>query len=140
MTTTLANRLSTEKWSEWFTKIDLIMIDEAHQQGVDGAAQVAGGDADRAADLVTGRVETGDHPGLLGAGAGEDGDAVGPDQGAQPEMQLGILELAPEMGRIDRARRFEGVETLAAERGLDVKTAGLEKLDALWDEVKRGEG
>ena len=45
---------------------------------------------------------------------------------------------------LDRAnakfqRRFEGVETLAAERGLDVKTAGLEKLDALWDEVKRGE-
>ena len=37
-------------------------------------------------------------------------------------------------------RRFEGVEKLAAERGLDVKTAGLEKLDALWDEVKLGEG
>lgn len=33
--------------------------------------------------------------------------------------------------------RFEAVETLAASRGIDVKTAGLEKLDSLWDEVKR---
>ena len=45
---------------------------------------------------------------------------------------------------LDRAndkfvRRFEGIERLAAERGLDVNTAGLEKLDALWDEVKAGE-
>src|SRR5688572_9122079 len=45
---------------------------------------------------------------------------------------------------LDRAnakftRRFEGIERLAAERGIDVKTAGLEKLDALWDEVKSGE-
>ena len=36
-------------------------------------------------------------------------------------------------------RRFEGIERLAAERGIDVKTAGLGPLDALWDEVKRGE-
>jgi nucleoside triphosphate diphosphatase len=35
-------------------------------------------------------------------------------------------------------RRFEAIERLAAERGLDVKTAGLEKLDALWEEVKGG--
>ena len=45
---------------------------------------------------------------------------------------------------LDRAnakfvRRFEGIEHLARERGIDVKTAGLEKLDALWDEVKAGE-
>jgi ATP diphosphatase len=32
--------------------------------------------------------------------------------------------------------RFEAVEALAAERGIDVRTAGLEKLDSLWDEVK----
>jgi ATP diphosphatase len=37
-------------------------------------------------------------------------------------------------------RRFEGVERLAAERGIDVKTAGLDALDRLWDEVKRSEG
>ncbi len=32
--------------------------------------------------------------------------------------------------------RFEAVERLAAERGVDVKTAGLAELDELWDEVK----
>ncbi len=32
--------------------------------------------------------------------------------------------------------RFEAVEALALERGIDVRTAGLEKLDLLWDEVK----
>lgn len=37
-------------------------------------------------------------------------------------------------------RRFEQVEQLAALRGIDVRTAGLEALDALWDDVKRGEG
>jgi ATP diphosphatase len=36
-------------------------------------------------------------------------------------------------------RRFEGIEKLAAERGIDMKTAGLEVLDKLWDEVKLGE-
>jgi nucleoside triphosphate diphosphatase len=34
--------------------------------------------------------------------------------------------------------RFEAVERLAAERGIDVGTAGLEVLDGLWDEVKAG--
>jgi MazG family protein len=34
------------------------------------------------------------------------------------------------------ARRFGEVERLAAERGLEVATAGLAQLDALWDEVK----
>lgn len=32
--------------------------------------------------------------------------------------------------------RFDGVVALAAERGIDLRTAGLEALDALWDEVK----
>jgi MazG family protein len=36
-------------------------------------------------------------------------------------------------------RRFEGIERLAEARGVDVKTAGLDTLDALWDEVKAGE-
>ena len=36
-------------------------------------------------------------------------------------------------------RRFEGVERLARERGIDLHTAGLATLDALWDEVKAGE-
>jgi uncharacterized protein YabN with tetrapyrrole methylase and pyrophosphatase domain len=33
--------------------------------------------------------------------------------------------------------RFEALEQLAAERGIDVTAAGLADLDALWDEVKR---
>jgi nucleoside triphosphate diphosphatase len=33
-------------------------------------------------------------------------------------------------------RRFEAIERLAAERGIEVATAGLEVLDGLWDEVK----
>ena len=33
-------------------------------------------------------------------------------------------------------RRFQRIEALAKERGIDVSTAGLEKLDALWDEAK----
>jgi nucleoside triphosphate diphosphatase len=42
---------------------------------------------------------------------------------------------------LDRAnqkfrRRFEEVERLATERGIDVATAGLEVLDGLWEEVK----
>jgi uncharacterized protein YabN with tetrapyrrole methylase and pyrophosphatase domain len=36
-------------------------------------------------------------------------------------------------------RRFEAVEQLAAVRGLEVRSAGLEALDKLWDEVKAGE-
>jgi len=44
---------------------------------------------------------------------------------------------------LDRANRkfidrFRGVEQLAAERGIDLHSAGLAKLDALWDEVKAG--
>ena len=34
-------------------------------------------------------------------------------------------------------RRFEGVERLAEQRGLDLGRAGLADLDRLWDEVKR---
>jgi MazG family protein len=37
------------------------------------------------------------------------------------------------------ARRFGAVERLAAERGVDVGTAGLEALDRLWDEAKAAE-
>jgi len=35
--------------------------------------------------------------------------------------------------------RFERVEALAAARGVSLAAAGIEALDALWDEVKRGE-
>lgn len=36
-------------------------------------------------------------------------------------------------------RRFQRIEQLASERGIDVKAAGLSQLDALWDEAKREE-
>lgn len=36
-------------------------------------------------------------------------------------------------------RRFEAVETLAATRSIDLRTAGLDELDALWREVKTAE-
>jgi MazG family protein len=37
--------------------------------------------------------------------------------------------------------RFEAVERLAGERGIDVESAGLDVLDGLWEEVKKeGEG
>jgi MazG family protein len=35
--------------------------------------------------------------------------------------------------------RFRRIEQLAVERGVDVHTAGLETLDAMWDEVKSSE-
>jgi uncharacterized protein YabN with tetrapyrrole methylase and pyrophosphatase domain len=37
-------------------------------------------------------------------------------------------------------RRFEQVERLATEQGIDLHTAGLPALDALWDQVKAAEG
>ncbi len=36
-------------------------------------------------------------------------------------------------------RRFQQIERMARERGIDVAHAGLEQLDALWDEAKREE-
>jgi MazG family protein len=46
---------------------------------------------------------------------------------------------------LDRAnrkfrQRFEQIEQLAADRGIDVSSAGLEVLDGLWDEVKSVNG
>ncbi len=45
---------------------------------------------------------------------------------------------------LDRAnakfqRRFEAMERIATARGIEVRTAGLETLDVIWDEVKRDE-
>ena len=36
-------------------------------------------------------------------------------------------------------RRFRAIERMAAQRGIDVETAGLEVLDTLWDEAKLAE-
>ena len=53
--------------------------------------------------------------------------------------KLGVHpSLALDKANVKFARRFQGIEALATSRGLDVRTAGLEALDGLWDEVKRG--
>lgn len=53
------------------------------------------------------------------------------------------LDIEPEAALRDAThkfrRRFEGVERLAAERGVAMSDADLAALDALWDEVKRSE-
>ncbi|HYC30709.1 MAG TPA: nucleoside triphosphate pyrophosphohydrolase [Gemmatimonadales bacterium] len=65
------------------------------------------------------------------------------------DLLFAVVNLARKAGvqpttALDRANRkfrdrFEAVERLAEERGIDVGTAGLDVLDGLWDEVKRGE-
>lgn len=64
------------------------------------------------------------------------------------DLLFAVVNLARKAGvqpgpALDRANRkfrerFEAVEDLCAERGIDLDTAGLETLDALWDEVKTG--
>ena len=65
------------------------------------------------------------------------------------DLLFAVVNLARKAGvhssiALDKAnakfeRRFQEIERLAKERGIDVAHAGLEKLDALWDEVKREE-
>jgi MazG family protein len=62
------------------------------------------------------------------------------------DLLFAVVNLARKAGvapdvALDRANRkfterFREVERMAAERGLDLHSAGLERLDALWDEVK----
>jgi MazG family protein len=64
------------------------------------------------------------------------------------DLLFAVVNLARKAGvqpgpALDRANRkfrerFEAVEDLCARRGIDLDTAGLETLDALWDEVKAG--
>jgi nucleoside triphosphate diphosphatase len=89
--------------------------------------------------------------------------APSPKQGAPPVLDARHYSLEAELGdllfavvnlcrkagvhasiALDKAnakfeRRFQEIERLASERGIDVAHAGLEKLDELWDEAKRGE-
>ncbi len=64
------------------------------------------------------------------------------------DLLFAVVNLARKAGvqpgpALDRANRkfrerFEAMEKLAGDRGIDVGTAGLESLDRLWDEVKAG--
>jgi len=54
--------------------------------------------------------------------------------------KLGVHpSLALDKANVKFATRFQAVESLARERGVDVQTAGLERLDQLWDEAKTRE-
>jgi ATP diphosphatase len=65
------------------------------------------------------------------------------------DLLFAVVNLARKAGvqpgpALDRSNRkfrdrFEQIERLAAERGIDVENAGLEVLDGLWDEAKKGE-
>ena len=50
------------------------------------------------------------------------------------------VQPGPALDRANRKfrERFEAVEALCAERGIDLDSAGLEVLDGLWEEVKSG--
>jgi MazG family protein len=51
--------------------------------------------------------------------------------------KLGVHpSLALDKANVKFAERFQEIERLARDRGIDVRTAGLEVLDALWDAVK----
>lgn len=64
------------------------------------------------------------------------------------DLLFAVVNLARKAGvqpgpALDRAnrkfrQRFEQIEGLAAERGIDVSSAGLEVLDGLWEEAKAG--
>jgi uncharacterized protein YabN with tetrapyrrole methylase and pyrophosphatase domain len=66
------------------------------------------------------------------------------------DLLFAVVNLARKLGCDPRAaleranakfaRRFRRIEAVAAERGIDIHTAGLEILDALWDEVKNDAG
>jgi uncharacterized protein YabN with tetrapyrrole methylase and pyrophosphatase domain len=53
--------------------------------------------------------------------------------------KLGVHpSLALDKANTKFSQRFQDVEALAKRRGIDVPTAGLEVLDGLWNEVKKG--
>jgi MazG family protein len=79
--------------------------------------------------------------------SGADREALADEVG---DLLFAAVNLARKAGvppgpALDRANRkfrarFEAIERLAAERGIDVHSAGLAVLDGLWDEVKRAGG
>lgn len=79
---------------------------------------------------------------LAGSGPVEEARVLG----EVGDLLFSVVNLARKVGvQPDRAleqanrvfrERFAAVERLAAERGVDLHTAGLDALDALWDDVK----
>ena len=81
-------------------------------------------------------------------GARASGTGV-PDPGLEDELGdllFSVVNLARKLGvhpslALDKANvkfasRFQAIEQLATQRGIDVRSAGLAVLDGLWDEVK----
>ena len=78
--------------------------------------------------------------------ASDDPDAVHDEMG---DLLFAVVNVARHLGvepesalraaTLKFRGRFERVESLARDRGIALKTAGLPALDALWDEVKAGE-
>lgn len=83
---------------------------------------------------------------IRAAVAGDDTDAVHDEMG---DLLFAVVNVARHLGiepesalraaTLKFRGRFERVETLARDRGITLKTAGLAALDALWDEVKAAE-
>lgn len=93
--------------------------------------------------------------GVEAAGPGHSTDPNSPGRAPSEELveEIGdllfaVVNLARKAGvhagpALDRANRkfrerFQKIEELAAERGIEVETAGLDVLDGLWEEVKGG--
>ncbi len=78
---------------------------------------------------------------------GANGEPVADEIG---DLLFAVVNLARKLGCDPRAaleranakftERFRRIERLAAKRGIDIHTAGLDALDALWDEVKKDAG
>ncbi|MBA3319713.1 MAG: nucleoside triphosphate pyrophosphohydrolase [Gemmatimonadales bacterium] len=92
-----------------------------------------------------------ERPGTGSRGMGDDPNTPAPAPSDRLKDEIGdllfaVVNLARKAGvqpgpALDGAnrmfrRRFESIEVLCAERGIDLDSAGLEVLDRLWDEVK----
>lgn len=81
---------------------------------------------------------------VMAAHAADDGDATADEIG---DLLFAVVNVARHLGVEPEAalraaankfrHRFEQVESLASEREIDLRTAGLDALDALWDEIKQ---
>lgn len=106
-------------------------------------------------ELAEVEVELADRPAKPASDRSADPNTPDPAPAARLTGEIGdllfaVVNLARKAGvqpatALDRANRkfrerFEAVEQLADERGIDVGTAGLEALDGLWHEVKTAGG
>jgi len=89
------------------------------------------------AELVDVTSETNGEPDVVERRASELGDLLFATVNVARHLDIDP-ELALRAATDKFRRRFEGVEALAAARGIDLKAADLPTLDSLWDDVKAG--